>query len=271
MKERETETLTFADGAILGCLVSSFAHAAADRYQPLAISVAVKFNWHINFLSVGYAGPSGCHQWRALSSWQSLWEDSSIPDNAGTLSEKYPHSDEGHAGSVVLKGQVEAGARHRAEAAHLSVDLHHPATQVHLWKALVGCDGVHLDPGVLHPWRVNFSGRVRVRLEVVEVEGLLARAWDIRDAAAVSHWELDLDMDALGPPPPNVLGAHPVVLIGIEDVAHLVGADGVHILIIAAHLLPLETQRRQDWISNEKENISDKYLVCHCHWSHFPL
>lgn len=53
-------------------------------------------------------------------------------------------------------------------------------------------------------------------------------------------------MDALGPPPPNVLGAHPVVLIGIEDVAHLVGADGVHILIIAAHLLPLETQRRQD-------------------------
>lgn len=53
-------------------------------------------------------------------------------------------------------------------------------------------------------------------------------------------------MDALGPSPPDVLGAHPVVLIGIEDVAYLVGADGVHVLIIATHLLPLETERRQD-------------------------
>lgn len=240
------EKLTSADGAVLGCLVSSFAHAAADGNQPLAISVAIQFNRHIDFLSVGYTGPSSCHQRSALGSRQRLWEDGSIPDNAGTLSEKYPHGDERHAGSVVLKRQVEAVAGHRAEATHLRVDLHHPATQVYLREALVGCNGVHFDPGVLHPWRVNFGGRVRVRLEKVEVEGLLARAWYIRDAAAVSHRELDLDMDALGSSPPDVLGAHPVVLIGIEDVAHLVGADGVHVLIIATHLLPLEIQRRQD-------------------------
>lgn len=35
-------------------------------------------------------------------------------------------------------------------------------------------------------------------------------------------------------------GEQPVVLVGFEDVAHLVCSDGVQVLIVATNFLPLE-------------------------------
>lgn len=47
-------------------------------------------------------------------------------------------------------------------------------------------------------------------------------------------------MDALSTTAADEFGAYPVVLAAIEDIAHLVCSDGVHVFIIAADFLPLE-------------------------------
>lgn len=47
-------------------------------------------------------------------------------------------------------------------------------------------------------------------------------------------------MDALSTTATDVFGADPVVLASIEDIAHLVCSDSVHIFIIATHFFPLE-------------------------------
>lgn len=47
-------------------------------------------------------------------------------------------------------------------------------------------------------------------------------------------------MDALSSSPVDVLGANPVVLVSIKDIAHLVGANSVHVLVVPADLFPLQ-------------------------------
>lgn len=46
-------------------------------------------------------------------------------------------------------------------------------------------------------------------------------------------------MDTLSTTAADVFGAYPVVLTAIEDIAHLVCSDGVHVFIIATNLFPL--------------------------------
>lgn len=51
-------------------------------------------------------------------------------------------------------------------------------------------------------------------------------------------------MDALSSTAADVLGADPVVLAAVEDVADLVGSDGVHVFIVATDFLPLEDKEQ---------------------------
>jgi hypothetical protein len=43
----------------------------------------------------------------------------------------------------------------------------------------------------------------------------------------------------MSPPPIDEGGEQPVVLVGFKDIAHLVGADGVQVFIIATDFFPL--------------------------------
>lgn len=77
-----------------------------------------------------------------------LWEKGKVLHHTGTLLEEDADGQEGHAGSQVLEGQVEATAPgQRAKAAHLGVHLHQPPPEVHLREALVRRNGVHLGRG----------------------------------------------------------------------------------------------------------------------------
>lgn len=90
---------------------------------------------------------------------------------------------------------------------------------------------------VLHPFEAL---RHRpVRLQVVQIKSLFAGAQDTGDGRAVTYGEANLHVDALCCPPVNVSGEEPVVLAGLKHITHLVRPDGVEVLIIPAHLLPL--------------------------------
>lgn len=56
-------------------------------------------------------------------------------------------------------------------------------------------------------------------------------------------------MDPLCTTTSDVFCPYPVVLIAIEDITDLVRPDGVHVFIVAAHLLPL-------WKGTEKQQIN---------------
>lgn len=90
---------------------------------------------------------------------------------------------------------------------------------------------------VLHP--LDAFWHSPVGLQVVQVERLFAGAQDAGDGGTVAYSEADLHIDALCCPPVNVSGEEPVVLAGLKHVAYLVCPDGVEVLIIATHLLPL--------------------------------
>lgn len=94
---------------------------------------------------------------------------------------------------------------------------------------------------ILHPF--DAFGHGPVRLQVVEVKSLFARAQHVGDGRAVADGEADLHVDALCRPPVDVGGEQPVVLAGLKDIAHLVRADGVEVLVVPAHLLPLGGER----------------------------
>ena len=236
---------------VLHSLVPRLAHAAADGHHPLSISVAVQFNWHIHLLCVRDTNTSCSNKGGALCPRECLPEQRPVRDDSGTFPVEDAHSDEGHAAAIVLKGQVEAISWHRAEAPDLCVDLHHSASQVHLGEALICCNGVHLDPGVLHPsWR-SPGGRVGIRFIVIEVKGLFAGAWYVGDATAVPDRELHLYVDPLCAPTPDILCPYPIVLIVVKHIADLVRPDGVHVFIVTTHLLPLlEENRQKQWINS---------------------
>lgn len=244
MKKKQTNKvrgeLTSTYSAIVHRFMASLTHAPTDGHHPFAISITVEFDGYINFLSIGDAHSPRCNQRSTLSPGKSFLKNGTIPDDPWAFTVENADGNEWHAATIILEGQVETVTWNRPEAAYLCVDLHYATSQVHLWEAFVSSDGVHLDPWVLHPRREQFSSGVAIWFIVVQVEGLLAGAWYPGDAAAVPHWEFHLHMDALSSSPVDVLGANPVVLVGIKDIAHLVGANSVHVLVVSAHLFPLQ-------------------------------
>lgn len=107
--------------------------------------------------------------------------------------------------------------------------------------------GKHLQKGGVGPVLDSFDalGHGPVSLQVVQVERLLAGAEDAGDGGAVSHGEADLHVDPLRRTPVDVRGEEPVVLARLKHVAHLVRPDGIEVLVVAAHLLPLRVSSRQ--------------------------
>lgn len=71
----------------------------------------------------------------------------------------------------------------------------------------------------------------------------LAGAGDPRQAVTVSQGELDFNVDPLRSGPRDPVCPQPVVLIGFQDVTHLVGPDGDVLLIHNAHLFPLRRSK----------------------------
>lgn len=69
----------------------------------------------------------------------------------------------------------------------------------------------------------------------------LTGAGDPWEAVTVSQGELDFDVDPLSSRPRDPVCPEPVVLIGLQDIAHLVRPDGDVFLIHNAHLFPLQT------------------------------
>lgn len=104
----------------------------------------------------------------------------------------------------------------------------------HFWRNYLQKRGIS---PVLHPFNALRHGAVG--LQVVQVERLFAGAQNAGNGRAVAHGEADLHVDALRCPPVYVRGQQPVVLAGLEHVAHLVRPDGVEVLVITADLLPL--------------------------------
>lgn len=151
-----------------------------------------------------------------------------------------PHGDQGHAGTHVLEAQVEASLAQMPNLPQLRVQLHLPLAQVPLREALISSDGVNL--GVLA--LTDAVAQIGVGLSIVEVEGLLAGACHTRDAVAVPQGELELDEDPLAVTPGDPTRLQPVVLVGLHNVAHLVGADGFVLLVHAADFLPLWKEHR---------------------------
>lgn len=85
---------------------------------------------------------------------------------------------------------------------------------------------------------------VLVRLQVEQVEGLLAGAQHQRDGVAVPQGELQLHVDLLGRLARDPVGAEPVVLAVLHHIADLEGPDGGVVLIHPADLLPLKEMER---------------------------
>lgn len=232
-------SLTFASHVVLR-LVASLAGAAADGHHPLSITIAVQFDGHVHLLGIGDAGAPCCHQRGALCTCHRLREDGKVLHHAGALLEEDPDRQQRHASSVVLESQVKTIAGQGPETSHFRVHLHQPAPKVHLGEALVSSNGVHFEVGCLCPEGRLLGGNDRVCLVVVEVEGLLAGAGHVGEAAAVAHGEAHLGVDAVSPAPVDERGEQPVVLVGLEHVAHLVRTDGVEVLVVATDFFPLQ-------------------------------
>lgn len=236
---------TSAGCPIVNCFIPGFAHAAANGYHPLPIAITVQFNGYIHLLPIGNTHPSGCHQRGALCSRQSLGEDGAILDYAGTFSVEDSDSNEWHAGTIILESEVEAIAGNRSKTPYFTVNLHDATTKINLREAFIGCYSVNFHPRVLHPWWRWFSSRVWVRLIVVQVESLLAGPRDVGYRAAVTHWKLHLDMDALSTTATDIFSANPVVLAAVKDIAHLVCSYGVHVFIVATDFFPLKEEQKK--------------------------
>lgn len=177
--------LTLALGVLHGWFKTSWAGAGSYRNHPLAISIAIKLQWHRHLQGVGDTSSWRNDQGRCLGSSCCLRENGKVFDGGGALLVKDPNWDEWHASTKVLKGQVEPSFGQWPETSDFCV---YTSSLKH-GKALIWSNGVHLHIRVLHPERAGGCGRVWVRLIVEEVEGLLAGTWDVRNAVAISHCE----------------------------------------------------------------------------------
>lgn len=249
---------TSTNSSILHGLVPRLAHAAPNGNHPFSVTVAVQFNGYVHLFCIRDTNATCSNKGGALCPGESFLKQCPVGDDAWTLPVEDADSYERHATTVVLKGQVESITGHRAKAPDLSVDLHHPSSQVHLGEALICCNSVYLDPGVFHPGRRSSGGSVRIRLIVKEIECLFAWAGYVRDATAIPDWELHLHVDPLCTTAPDVLGPHPVVLIVVKHIADLVRPDGVHVFIVTAHLLPLLENKKK---GKDNECVSFTLLI----------
>lgn len=104
---------------------------------------------------------------------------------------------------------------------------------------------------------------VVVRLQVQQVEGLLAGAQDQGDGVAVPQRELQLHVDLLGRLTGDPVGAEPVVLAVLHHIADLEGPDGSVVLIHPTDLLPLKKTKgggRQKQ-SDEKGDVGGMEII----------
>ena len=70
-------------------------------------------------------------------------------------------------------------------------------------------------------------------------------------------------MDALSSTATDVICAYPVVLAAIEDIAHLVCSDGVHVFIIATNFFPLEDRQQTKWLRKwHTTNVQKTQILC---------
>lgn len=106
----------------------------------------------------------------------------------------------------------------------------------HLRAKLIRTD-LHIR--VLPPRRAASRGHVSIRFIVEQIKGLLTGARNIRDTATVSHRELELHIDAEDTSPGDEVCPQPVVLIGLQNVTHLVCPDGAQVVIVSTYFLPL--------------------------------
>lgn len=178
-------TLTLTLGILHGWFKTSWAGAGSYRNHPLAISIAIKFQWHGHLQGVGDTSSWCNDQGRCLCSGCCLWENCKVGNGGGALFVKDPNWDERHASTKVLKGQVEPSFGQRPETSDFCV---YTSSHKH-GKALIWCNSVHLHIWVLHPERAGGCGWVWVRFIVEEIEGLFARSWDVGNAVAISHCE----------------------------------------------------------------------------------
>lgn len=81
---------------------------------------------------------------------------------------------------------------------------------------------------------------VIICLQVKQVEGLLAGSQDQRDGVAVPQGELELHVDLLCRLARDPIGAKPVILAVLHNIADLEGPDGSVVLIDPTDLLPLK-------------------------------
>ena len=133
---------------------------------------------------------------------------------------------------------MEAPPAERTDLAHLCIQLHLALTQVALSEALVCRDCVDLT-GPAATRAGTPAAQIGLGFQVVDIESLLAGARGSRDAAAVTQCELQLHEDALPAAAADPASLQPVVLVGLQHVAHLVCANGTVVLVHAADLLPL--------------------------------
>lgn len=74
-----------------------------------------------------------------------LWEESKVLHYARAFFVENSDSQEGHAGSQVLEGQMEPSAfGQRPKTPNFCVHLHQPSPEINLGETLICCDGVHL-------------------------------------------------------------------------------------------------------------------------------
>lgn len=91
----------------------------------------------------GHDGP--CVKGKRCGSRAYLWKIGKVLNYAGAFLIEYSDSQDRHAGTQILEGQVEASALgQRSKTPDFCVHLHQPAPKVDLGETLVSSNSIHL-------------------------------------------------------------------------------------------------------------------------------
>lgn len=239
----EKGTLTLAGSFIINGLVASLAGASSNGHHPLPLSIAVQPNtWRPSracLFSIWYTCPWWLHQWGPLPSSKSFREGGKSFHHSWAFVEKDLDCHQGHAGSWVLEGQIEAMLGEWPKATYFNIHLYHLPSAVHLGKAFVSCNSIHFSPWALTPFWQFLRGYVSLWLVVVECESLLARRGYSAHAGTVSHWETEADMDSVGSASLYEVSTQPVILTWFSHIADFKGSDQAFLVIQDTYLIPL--------------------------------
>lgn len=180
--------------AAVSLLVAGAAAALPNGHQPFPLSAAMHPGWAVCVnLRVVDAAAAHLYQRGKGRLSHCIGKHCQVLDGCKAAFVVHSHSHQGHAGTHILESQVKALAVEVADLTHLSVQLHLSLTEVTLREALISSDGVDFGVAVLS----CHTPEVPIRLDVEEVEGLLAGARHSRDAVAVAQSELELHENAL--------------------------------------------------------------------------